>query len=156
MYFVYFLVHFSGNFLSWKTFFIICFRFYSLCRRGINHFDFHFWCIGPVFFRRKREKARSMKEEMDGELFISRRSRHFSFIGNMSKVLFPICTLNWRVNNYVSCQRKCINRRNESTVIIIWICSLLLLYSFSEIINCLFSLKTLSLIKEETDTFVIN
>ena len=30
----------------------------------------------------------------------------FSFINNMIKVLFPICTLNWRVNNYVSRQGK--------------------------------------------------
>ena len=33
-------------------------------------------------------------------------------------VLFPFCTLNWRVNNYVSRQRKGINRRNERTNII--------------------------------------
>ena len=30
----------------------------------------------PYFFRRKIEKTRSLKEEMDGELFISRQSRH--------------------------------------------------------------------------------
>ena len=56
-----------------------------------------------------------MKEEMDREVFISSQGWHFSFIDNINKVLFPICTLNWRVNNYVSRQRKDTNRRNEST-----------------------------------------
>ena len=60
------------------------------------------------------EKTRSMKEEMDGEVFISRQSRLFSFIDNMIKVLFAICILNWRVNNYVSRQGKRTDRRNET------------------------------------------
>ena len=60
--------------------------------------------LGPYFFRRKIEKTRSMKEKMDGEVFISRQSQHYPFANNMIKVLFPICTLIWRVNNYVSRQ----------------------------------------------------
>ena len=32
-----------------------------------------------IFFRRKMEKARSVKEEMDGKVFVSRQSRHLSF-----------------------------------------------------------------------------
>ena len=75
--------------------------------------------LDPYFFRRKMEKTPPMKEKMDGEVFISRQSRHFSFIDNMIKVIFPICTLNWRVNNYASRQEKGINRRNETTIIII-------------------------------------
>ena len=44
---------------------------------------------------------------MDGRVFISRQSRHpFSLMNIMIKVLFPICTLMWRVNNYVSRQGK--------------------------------------------------
>ena len=70
------------------------------------------------FFSLKMGKAQSMKKEMDGEVFISRQSRQF-FIDNTIKVLPPICTLNWRVNNFVSRQGKGINRRNESTMIII-------------------------------------
>ena len=50
--------------------------------------------LEPYFFRRKMKKTRSMKEEMDGEVFISRQSRHFSFIDNMIKETFPIFTLN--------------------------------------------------------------
>ena len=32
----------------------------------------------PYFFCRKLEKTRSVKEKIDGEVFISRQSRHFS------------------------------------------------------------------------------
>ena len=65
------------------------------------------------------EKTRSMKEEMDGMVLISRQSWHFPFINNIVNALFPYCTLNWRVNSYVSRQGKCVNRRKESVVIII-------------------------------------
>ena len=51
---------------------------------------------------------------MDGNVLISHQSRHFDFDVPMIKVLFPICTLTWRVNNYVSCQEKDIKRKNES------------------------------------------
>ena len=75
--------------------------------------------LDPYFVRRKMERTQSMKEEMDGEVFIYRQSWHFSFIDNMIKVIFPIYTFNWRVNNYVSRQGKGINRRNGSTIFII-------------------------------------
>ena len=38
-------------------------------------------------FGRNMEKTWSMKQEMDGEVFISRQGRYFSFIDNMIKVL---------------------------------------------------------------------
>ena len=63
--------------------------------------------LDPHFFRQKMEKSRSMKEEMDGEVFISfhsRQSPHYPFIVNAVKVLFPNCTLIWRVISYVSRQ----------------------------------------------------
>ena len=43
----------------------------------------------------------------------------------MIKVLFSICNLTWRVNNYISRQGKCTNRRNESTIIIMKYCTVL-------------------------------
>ena len=58
--------------------------------------------LDPYFLRRKIEKTRSMKEKMDGEVFISRQSPYFSSIDNKIKVIFPICTLICRVNKYVS------------------------------------------------------
>ena len=33
--------------------------------------------LDPHFFCRKMEKTRSVKEEMDGEVFLSRQGRHF-------------------------------------------------------------------------------
>ena len=85
--------------------------------------------LDPYSFCRKIKETRSVKGEMDGEVFISRQSRHFSFIYNMIKVLFPICTLTWRVNNYVSRQEEDINRRNESTIFVI------LIVPFSFVLN---------------------
>ena len=61
------------------------------------------------------EKTRSVKEEMEGNVFISRQSRHIFFVINMIKYFSLLCTFTWRVNNYVSRQGKGINRRNEST-----------------------------------------
>ena len=63
-----------------------------------------------------REKARPMMEEMDGNVFYF--PPEWAFLTLMlcfETVLFRICTLTWRVNNYVSRQQKGINRRNEST-----------------------------------------
>ena len=56
-----------------------------------------------------------MKEEMDakGVHFPPESAFPFSFL--LMHVLFSICTLTWRVNNYVSCQGKGLKRRNEST-----------------------------------------
>ena len=34
--------------------------------------------LDPYFFRQKMKETRSVKEEMDGEVFISRENRHFS------------------------------------------------------------------------------
>ena len=48
-------------------------------------------------------------------LFFSRQTRHVDLDVVSYKVLLPICTLTWRVNNYVSRQGEGINRRNEST-----------------------------------------
>ena len=75
--------------------------------------------LDTYIFLLKDGNKQYMKGKMDGKMFIYRQSRHFSFIDNMIKVLFPICTLNCRVNNYVSRQRKGINRRNERTFIVI-------------------------------------
>ena len=43
----------------------------------------------------------------------------FVTLVNMIKVIFPLCTLTWRVNNYVSRQIRGIYRRIESTIFIL-------------------------------------
>ena len=68
----------------------------------------------PYIFRGEIEKTQSLREEMDGRVFISRLCRRFIFVVNIAKVLFPVCTLTWRINNNVSRQGKGINR-HEST-----------------------------------------
>ena len=61
----------------------------------------------PYIFRRKMEKTRSVKEEMDGKLFISRQSRHISFVVIMIKVLFPTLYL------YLACKQLCFPPRKR-------------------------------------------
>ena len=86
---------------------IFCSCFYLLCRRGNNHFDVHFRRIGPYFFLSKDGKD-AVREERNGRkgIYFPPESASFSLINNMIKVLFPICTLIWRVNNYASRQGK--------------------------------------------------
>ena len=55
----------------------------------------------PYIFRRKMEKTRSVKEEMEGNVFISRQSRHIFFVIIMIKVLFPTLYL------YLACKQLC-------------------------------------------------
>ena len=53
------------------------------------------------------EKARPMREEMDGKVvYFPPESAFFDFDVIMYRDLFPIGTLTWRVNNYVSRQEK--------------------------------------------------
>ena len=60
--------------------------------------------LGPSIFCRKMEKARPIKEDMDGEVFISRQSRHFNIDVLIYRVIFSICNLTWRVDKSVSSQ----------------------------------------------------
>ena len=78
---------------------VFCLCFYSLCRRGDNHFDVHFRRIGPDFFLSIRRNGRK-------GVYFPPDSASFPLINKMIKVLFPNCTLIWRVNNYVSRQGK--------------------------------------------------
>ena len=55
----------------------------------------------------------------------------FSFLVKVIKVPFPICTLTWGVNNYVSRQGRGIHRRNQNTnIVIIIICIVETLFLF--------------------------
>ena len=80
--------------------------FFLLCSYGKSFWSFVYviiFCVGagistlmsisdrldPYIFRQKMEKTRSINEEMDWKVFISRRSRHVSFLIIMIEVLFP-------------------------------------------------------------------
>ena len=59
--------------------------------------------LGPSKFCRKMEKARPMREKMDGKVvYFQPVSAFFNFDVLLYKVVFPICTLTWRLKNYVS------------------------------------------------------
>ena len=61
--------------------------------------------LGPSIFWWKMEKTRPMREEMDGKaVYFPPESALLPFMLYFSTVPFPICTLTWRVNNYVSRQ----------------------------------------------------
>ena len=87
--------------------FIFCLGFYFLCRRGNNHFDVLCRRVGSVLFPSEDGKD-AVREGRNGRkgVYFPPESASFSLINNMIKVLFPICTLSWRVNSYVSCQGK--------------------------------------------------
>ena len=67
-------------FLLWKISFIFCLCYYSLCRRGINHFDVHFQRIGPVLFPSKdgKDAVRSGRNGRKG-VYFPQKSAFFSF-----------------------------------------------------------------------------
>ena len=89
-------------------------------------------------------------------MFICRQSWQFSFKDNTMIILFPICTLNWRVNNYVSRHGKGRNRRNESTVNILYKFAAFYFCTTFDMINCFCLVETFSLIKEKINFFVTN
>ena len=63
--------------------------------------------LGSSIFCRKMEKTRPMREEMDGKVvYFPPESALLPLMLYFLTVLFPICTLTWRVNNYVSRQEK--------------------------------------------------
>ena len=83
------------------------------CRRGNNHFDVHFWRIRSVRFPSKDGKDASYEGWNGWKCVCFLRESAFQPLMFYSiKVLFPICTLTWRVNNYIYRQGKSINRRN--------------------------------------------
>ena len=63
--------------------------------------------LGPSIFCRKMEKARPMKEEMDGRVvYFPPESALLPLMLYLLTVIFLICTLTWRVNNNVSRREK--------------------------------------------------
>ena len=63
--------------------------------------------LGLSIFCRKMEKARPMKEEMDGKVvYFPPESALPPLMLYFSTVLFPICTLTCRANSFVSRREK--------------------------------------------------
>ena len=93
-----------------------------------------FYCVGAgiitlmsisdrldlYFFRRKMEKTRYVKERMDGNVFISRQSRHFSLYKQYNWSTFPSLYLDLACKQIYFPPREVKNRRNKRTITIIW------------------------------------
>ena len=98
---------FFNTFLLWKIFLTICLCYYLLRRRGNNHFAIHFRLIRPVNFPSKDGKDAVCEGRNGVQLFISRQSRHISFVIIMNKVLFPTLYL------YLACKQLCFPPRKR-------------------------------------------
>ena len=109
---------------NFSVFYLILVHFIVLSSYGISFWSFVYvviYCVGagiitlisifdwsdPYIFRRKMEKARSVKEEMEGNVFISRQSWHIFFVIIMIKVLFPTLYL------YLACKQLCFPPRKR-------------------------------------------
>ena len=107
-----------------SVFYLILLHFSILSSYGKSFWSFVYviiYCVGAgivtlisisdwsdtYIFRRKMEKTRSVKEEMEGKLFISRQSRHISFVIIMIKLLFPTLYL------YLACKQLCFPPRKR-------------------------------------------
>ena len=73
----------------------------------------------PYFFRRKMEMTRFVKEEKDGEMFISRQSRPLFLYNQYDESTFPYLYLDLACKQLYFLPGKGMNRRNKSTVFVI-------------------------------------
>ena len=126
---------------------IFCLCFYLLCRCGNNHFDVHFRRLGPVHFLVEKWKRRgAWRTKWTEVCLFAAIIGIYPLINNMTKVLFPICTLIWRVNFYVS--RQGMVWIGEIKVQL-WLYKLQLFsivpFFYTKHFDCLYSLKLLSL-----------
>ena len=79
-------------------------------------------------FHQKMEKTRPIREEKNGKVFYCPpESATFPFTLNMIEILFPLCTLTWRVISYVSRRGRGMHRRIGEMKVLL---SLLLLLLF--------------------------
>ena len=75
------------------------------------------WWIRLVHFESKNEKNAAYEARNGWKgVYFPPESAFFVFMVYMIKTLFPICTLTWRVNNYVCRWGRGINNRNENAV----------------------------------------
>ena len=106
---IYFLIHFYNkeNIFPFPFTEYFCRTVNKSVGAGINTLMSISDGLGPSIFCRKMEKARPMREEMDGRVvYFPPESALLPLMLYLSTVLFPICTLTWRANNYVSRQEK--------------------------------------------------
>ena len=94
---------------------IFCFLFHYLLNQcGNQHFDVLLSRTRLVLFLPKYGKDAACEGRKGWKgVHLPPESASFVFLVNLIKILFPICTLTWSVNNYVSRQAKGIDRKNQ-------------------------------------------
>ena len=107
MYFNYFPTHFLLIFLYGKLLTSSVYVIIYCVGAGITTLMSIFDGLDPYFSLSKDGKDK-VCEGRNGRkgVYFPQKSAFFPFINNMIKVLFPICTLIWRVNIYVCRQGK--------------------------------------------------
>ena len=101
------LVHFSILSSYGKSFLLLVYVVIYCVGAGISTLISISDWWDRYIFRRKMKKTRSVKEEMEGKLFISRQSRHSSIVIIMIKVLFPTLYV------YLACKHLCFPPRKR-------------------------------------------
>ena len=69
----------------------------------------------PYILRRKMQKTQSVKEKIDGKMFISARVGILLLHLLRLKYFSLLCTVTWRVNSFVFHQGNGLKKRNESS-----------------------------------------
>ena len=101
------LVHFPILSSYGKSFWIIVYVIIYCLGAGITTLISISDWSDPYIFRREMEKTRSVKEEMERNVFFSRQSRHIFFVIIIIKVLFPTLYL------YLACKQLCFPPRKK-------------------------------------------
>ena len=98
----------------------------------------HFWPITFVLFPSEVEKTLPIGEEMDAKVFFSSRVGMFCLYSYYDQKVFSVFALIWRVNNYVSRQRKDKNRSENAIniLIILYHCTSLSNKNYSDSVDC--------------------
>ena len=94
--------------------FLIIYSF--IVSAGVKGFDVHFWRMRPVNFLSKDGDDAACEKKNGRKRVYFPPDLALSFCRYYIKNTFSLlCTLTWRVNNYVSRQEKGINMKKEST-----------------------------------------
>ena len=67
--------------------------------------------LDPYVFLPKNGKDAVFDRRNEWRGVFSRQSWDFAFADKIIEILFPICTLTWRVNTYISRRRKDLKRK---------------------------------------------
>ena len=114
--FFFYAMNFLKNFQFRNILLICCLYYFLLCQRVNRHFDVHFRRNRPATFPSKICNDAACEGRNGWKSVFSGQSLNFFFVDDIFKVLFSICTLAWRVNNYAYRQGKGMSKKNEASI----------------------------------------